>query len=105
MMLTELTALLAAGVPPGYFVSSASGSPTLAPCGESSYRERWVMFSDTRAQTCTPCGQGIQSEPRDMDEHPLAVNGSYTRATSASCCECCFLAAMAALLWLVIGPC
>lgn len=45
------------------------------------------MFSDPKALSCTPCGQGIQSEPRDLDENPLAVNGSLVRATSASCCE------------------
>ena len=78
-------------VPPGYFISATTA--TLAPCGPGYYRERWAMISGARAQTCTPCGQGIQSEARDMDEHPLAANGSYARATSASCCECCLVKA------------
>jgi hypothetical protein len=76
-------------VPPGYFIQSANAAPTaMAQCGPGLYRERWVMFADPRALNCTACGQGIQSEPRDLDENPLAVNGSLVRATSTSCCEC-----------------
>jgi hypothetical protein len=52
------------------------------------------MHSDPRATTCTACGTGIQSEPRDLDENPLAANGSYVCATSSSCCECCWVLAV-----------
>jgi hypothetical protein len=45
------------------------------------------MFSDPKAKACTPCGDNIASEPRDLDENPKAANGSLVRATSASCCE------------------
>jgi hypothetical protein len=45
------------------------------------------MYSDPKASTCTPCGDGISSEPRDLDENPKAQTGSLVRATSSSCCE------------------
>lgn len=86
--LTTSLLLLPAVVPPGYLIQNG----TLGQCGPGFYRERWVMYSDPKGQACTPCGAGIQSEPRDLDEHPLAVNGSLVRAASTSCCECLFWA-------------
>ena len=56
-------------------------------CTVGNFREGWVMYSDPKASTCTPCGDGISSEPRDLDENPKAQNGSLVRATSSSCCE------------------
>ncbi len=47
------------------------------------------MYNDPKGQACTLCGDGISSEPRDLDENPKAANGTLVRATSASCCECC----------------
>jgi len=73
-----------AAVPPGSFIQ---GGSSLTPCGPGSFRERWLLASDPRATSCTPCGTGISSEPRDLDEHPLAANGSLVRATSTSCCK------------------
>lgn len=46
------------------------------------------MYSDPKATSCSPCGDNIRSEPRDLDENPLAPNGTLVRATSSSCCEC-----------------
>ena len=71
-------------VPPGYFLAEAS---TMTPCFAGYFREGWLMFSDPKATTCTPCGDGIDSEPRDLDDNPRVANGTLTRATSASCCE------------------
>lgn len=56
-------------------------------CVATTFREGWVMYNDPKAETCTPCGDGIGSEPRDLDENPKATNGSLVRATSTSCCE------------------
>jgi hypothetical protein len=74
---------LPAVVPPGYLIQAGA----LAQCGEGTYRERWVMASDPAALACTQCGTGISSEPRDLDENPLAANSSLVRATSTSCCK------------------
>lgn len=74
---------MAAVVPPGYVVSSGS----MVLCSSGTFREGWLMFSDPRATTCTACGDNILSEPRDLDENPLAANGSLVPASSASCCE------------------
>jgi hypothetical protein len=79
---------VAAVVPPGYIVSSGS----MVLCSSGTFREGWLMFSDPRATTCTACGDNILSEPRDLDENPLAANGSLVRATSTSCCKNCLLA-------------
>lgn len=70
-------------VPPGYF----SNSTGLQPCRDGTFREGWVLWSDARALSCAFCGDNIRSEPRDLDEHPLAGNGSLVRATPTSCCE------------------
>ena len=59
----------------------------MAPCPDYYFREGWLMFSDPKATSCTPCGDNIRSEPRDLDVNPLAANGSLVRATSTSCCE------------------
>jgi hypothetical protein len=61
-----------------------------------SFREGWVMYNDAKGASCTPCGEGIYSEARELDENPMANNGSMVMATSASCCEyslycCCYL--------------
>jgi hypothetical protein len=56
-------------------------------CGSGSFRDGWVMYSDPKASSCTPCGDGIRSEARELDENPLAANSSLIRATSASCCK------------------
>jgi hypothetical protein len=41
------------------------------------------------------CGDNIDSEARDMDEHPQATSGALVRATTSSCCKyhsrCCLL--------------
>lgn len=71
-------------VPPGYFLPAGA---SMQQCSASTFREGWLMFSDLKATACTPCGQGISSEPRDLDENPKAQNGSLVRATSASCCK------------------
>lgn len=74
-------------VPPGYMISNNA----MAQCDSGFYRSDWVMYSDPRARSCTPCGDGIQSEPQDSDETPLAAPGTLVRGSSASCCECrCF---------------
>jgi hypothetical protein len=75
----------AAVVPPGYYLAPGSN---MTQCGNTTFREGWVMFSDPKAAACAPCGDGISSEPRDLDVHPLAASGALVRATSASCCEC-----------------
>ena len=67
-------------------------------CGAGNFREGWVMHSDPKATSCTACGEGIGSEPRDLDENPKAQNGSLVRATSASCCECALLLPLLLLL-------
>jgi len=67
-------------VPPGYYLT-----PNMVTCGSGTFREGWLMASDPKATTCTPCGDGIQSEPRDLDENPLVANGTLVRATSTSC--------------------
>jgi hypothetical protein len=72
-------------VPPGYYLPATGGSMT--PCGAGTFREGWVMFSDPKAVACRPCGDGINSEARDLDENPLVANGTLARATSFSCCE------------------
>jgi hypothetical protein len=72
-------------VPPGYFIPVQNED--MQQCGAGNFREGWVMYNDPKAQTCTTCGDGIGSEPRDLDENPRAINGSLVRATSASCCE------------------
>lgn len=56
-------------------------------CEDGKFREGWVMYSDPKASTCTLCGDNIRSEARDLDENPLAPNGTLVRATSTSCCE------------------
>lgn len=83
-------------VPPGYRLP-ADGS-AMASCANGTFREGWAMFSSPAAQNCTPCGDGISSEPRDVDVHPLAANGTFVRATSASCCEWCNRLCVAFLL-------
>lgn len=70
-------------VPPGYFTAPVS----MALCPPGTYRQAWLLHSDPGASSCTACGVGIGSEPRDLDENPLATNGSLVRATVASCCE------------------
>jgi hypothetical protein len=74
-------------VPPGYYLSASS----MLKCGNTAtggtFREGWVMYSDPKAQNCTACGDNILSEPRDLDENPLAPNGTLVRSTSTSCCE------------------
>jgi hypothetical protein len=57
-----------------------------------------VMYSDPRATACTSCGDGIFSEARDIDENPLAPNGTLVMATSSSCCES-HLLLLLLLLW------
>lgn len=74
----------AAVVPPGYALSGGS----MAPCDNGFFRDGWVLYSDPKAASCTPCGEGISSDAREADENPLAVNGSLVRVTSDSCCEC-----------------
>lgn len=78
---------VSAVVPPGYFLPT--GSSSMVKCDTGAFRDGWLMFSDPRAVSCTPCGTGIASEARELDANPLATPGSYVRATSASCCECC----------------
>jgi len=56
-------------------------------CPTGSFREGWLMHSDPKATACTPCGDNISSEPRDLDENPRVVNGSLVSATPTSCCE------------------
>jgi hypothetical protein len=56
-------------------------------CPSGTYREGWLLQSDPKADSCTPCGEGISSEPRDLDQNPLVAEGSLVRATSASCCK------------------
>ena len=75
-------------VPPGYFLPQGA---SMQKCGAAKFREGWVLHSDPKAETCTPCGDGIDSEPRDLDENPKAANGTLVRATSASCCKCAVL--------------
>jgi hypothetical protein len=70
-------------VPPGYLTTPAS----MAPCPPGTFRQGWLLHSDPGASSCSACGAGIASEPRDLDENPLAANGSLVRATAASCCE------------------
>lgn len=72
-------------VAPGYMLPAGANMTT---CAAGSYREGWVMFSDPKAAACTLCGDGISSEARDLDENPLAANGTLVRATAFSCCEC-----------------
>lgn len=48
-----------------------------------------ASWSQASAKQCVICGDGINSEARDVDEHPLAINGSLVRATTASCSELC----------------
>jgi hypothetical protein len=74
-------------VPPGYFLPAGANMTKCANGTSGNFREGWVMYSDPRATACTSCGDGIYSEARDLDENPLAVNGSMVMATSASCCE------------------
>ena len=71
-------------VPPGYFVPTQS---TMTSCTAGYFREGWLMYNDPKASSCTPCGENIDSEPRDLDENPLVANGTLTRATPTSCCE------------------
>lgn len=87
-------------MPPGYVIANGA----LAQCGSSLYRPLWVLFSDPRAQACLPCGANIQSEPRDLDEHPLATNSSLVRASTASCCKCLLRARAASMCASVCEP-
>lgn len=84
LLLLQLCCVWLAVVPPGYFLPQGAN---MQQCGATTFRESWVMHSDPKAATCTPCGDGIDSEPRDLDENPKAENGTLVRATSASCCE------------------
>jgi hypothetical protein len=56
-------------------------------CPSQFYREGWLLYNNPTATSCTPCGEGIRSEPRDLDENPLAAADSRVRATSTSCCK------------------
>jgi hypothetical protein len=83
-------------VPPGYYIITSSGM-TLCPQGTAAtpptsagspgtFREGWVMYSDPKATTCTSCGEGILSEPRDKNDNPMSTV-ALVQATSASCCK------------------
>lgn len=74
-------------VPPGYRILADGTLSSMLKCDAGTYREGWVGFSDLRASSCTPCGTGISSEPRDLDQNPLAGSGSLVMASPASCCE------------------
>jgi hypothetical protein len=89
-------------VPPGYYLAPGSN---MTQCGNTTFREGWVMFSDPKAAACAPCGDGISSEARDLDENPLAANGTLVRATPFSCCECRHLLAVPLAACLVVSHC
>jgi hypothetical protein len=97
-------------VPPGYFLAQASNSTdgVLTKCpgnvnGQGYYRSGWVGYKLAISQltgqaagtdVCTPCGEGILSEPKQQDEiiDPDAVITfnpwpGLVAATKDSCCE------------------
>ena len=67
---------LFAGNPPGYFTNGANARE---PCTNGTYAAGWG-----RRTSCTPCGAGIYTELRTVDE----TDGSrFVAAQSTDCCK------------------
>jgi hypothetical protein len=76
--------LLSAVVPPGYFLPT---NGDMLKCENGTFRSEWIMAGDPRSSSCTTCGTGIFSEPKEQDDNPMAPASSRVASTSASCCK------------------